>query len=116
MNNRIQRVNSLIKNELSQIILREVDFPKDVLVTITQVEVSKDLNQARVHISVIPGEQVDRAFKILNRRIYDLQQKLNRRLKMRPIPRIKFLKEEKTSEAARVEELLEKIKDEEKQG
>ncbi len=138
MSNRIQRVNSLIKNELSQILLKEVDFPKNVLVTITQVEVSNNLSQAKVHISVMlarplrlakqggrvrrslgeggPEEQVDRVFKILNRQIYDLQQKLNKRLEMRPIPRIKFVKEEKTSEAARVEELLEEIKEEEKNG
>ena len=38
MSNRIQRVNSLIKDELGKILLREVDFPKDVLVTITGVE------------------------------------------------------------------------------
>lgn len=112
MSDRIQRVNSLIKNELSQILLKEIDFSKDVLTTITQVEASKNLSQARVYISVIPEEQVDRIFKILNRRIYDIQQKLNKRLEMRPIPRIKFVKEEKTAEAARVEELLEKIKNE----
>jgi len=113
MNNRIQRVNSLIKNELSQIFLKEVDFPKDVLVTITQVQVSSNLSQAKVYISVIPKQQIAQIFKILNRRIYDIQQKLNRRLKMRPIPRIKFVKEEKTVEAARVEELLEEIKEKE---
>ncbi len=116
MSNRIQRVNSLIKNELSQILLKEIDFPKDILVTITWVEVSRNLNQAKVYISVIPKEQFDRIFKVLNKGIYNLQQKLNKRLKMRPIPRIKFVKEEKVVEAARIEELLEEIKNEEKKG
>jgi len=125
MSNRIKRVNSLIKNELSQILLKEIDFPKDVLVTITRVETSVDLNQAKVYISVIlasialqnkaggSGEQVDKILRILDRRIYDIQQALNKRLRMRPIPRIKFEKEGKTKEAARVEELLEEIKERE---
>ncbi|MBZ9578035.1 30S ribosome-binding factor RbfA [Patescibacteria group bacterium] len=114
MSNRIQRVNALIKNELSQILLKEVGFPKDTLVTITRVESSVNLNQAKIYISVMSEDNIDEVFEILNRRIYDIQQTLNRRLKMRPIPKIEFKKEEKTEEAARVEELLEEIKNEEK--
>jgi len=110
MSNRIQRVNSLIKKELSQIILREVDFPKGVLTTLTQVETSVDLNQARIYISVMPDDRTAKVFEILNKEIYQLQQKLNKRLKMRPVPRIKFKTEEKIKEAAKVEELLEEIK------
>ena len=112
MSNRIQRVNSLIKNELSQILLREIDLPRNVLVTLTHVETSVDLNQAKIYISVMPENQIDRVLKFLDRRIYDIQQELNKRLRMRPVPRIKFQKEEKTKEAARVEELLEEVKEE----
>lgn len=111
MSNRIEKVNSLIQGELSQIILKEVDFSKDVLVTITRVETIVNLSDARIYISVIPENQRDKVFETLNRRIYDIQQCLNRRLNMRPIPKIEFRKEEKTQQAARVEELLKEIKD-----
>lgn len=113
MRKRIQRVNTLIKREIGQIILREVDFPEDTLVTISRVETSVNLNQAEVYVSVMPEGQSDRIIQILNRQIYELQQELNKRLKMRPIPRIEFKKEEKTEEAARVEEILEEIKEDE---
>lgn len=106
---RIQRVNQLIKKELSQIILREIDFSKDVLVTVTQTETSRDLNQAKIYISVMPENKTQNVLQILNRQIYYLQQKLNKRLKMRPTPRIIFVEERKTKDAARVEEILEKI-------
>ena len=110
MSNRIQRVNALIKNEVGKILLREVDFPQSVLATITRVETSANLFEAKVYVSVMPEEQVDRIFQILNKRVYDIQQALNKRLKMRPIPRIEFRKEEKTKEAGRIEELLEGLK------
>ena len=113
MGNRIQRVNSLIKDELSKILLKEIDFPRSVLVTITRVETAVDLNRVKVYVSVIPESQAAGVFEILNKIIYGLQQKLNKRLKMRPLPRIEFKKEEKTKEAARVEELLEEIKENE---
>ncbi len=108
---RIQRVNKLIKIELSQILLREVDFPKGVLVTITRVESSVDLKQAKVYISVMPDSRVARISEILGKIIYGIQQSLNKRLRMRPIPKIKFEIEQKTKEAARIEELLEEAKE-----
>jgi len=103
------RVNQLIKKELAQIILREINFPKDLLVTVTRVETSANLIQAKVYISVLPINKSTQVLEILNKHIYDIQQKLNKRLKMRPIPRIIFVQEKKTQEAGRIEELLEKI-------
>jgi len=107
---RIQRVNQLIKKELSQILLREVEFPAGVLMTVTRVESSLDLNQAKVYISCLPEEKTLMVFQILNRRIYELQQELNQRLRMRPIPRIKFVEEKETKEAGKIEEILEELK------
>lgn len=112
MSNRIQRVNALIARELSQILLAEVDFPKGVLVTITQVETSANLKEVKVYVSVMPNSKASRISEILNKIIYGIQQSLNKRLIMRPIPRIRFEIEQKTEEAARIEELLEKVKNE----
>ena len=109
MTRRIQRVSQLIKKELSQLLLKEVDFPEGVLVTITRVETSANLFQAKVYISVMPEEKLSKVLQILDKLIYFLQQRLNKRLKMRPIPRIIFMEEKATAEAGRVEELLEEI-------
>ncbi len=110
MTNRLQRVNQLIKKELSQIILREIEFPPGILVTVTRVETTPNLIEAKIFISVIPEEKTLDVFKILKRSLYGLQQKINRRLKMRPVPRMNFIEEKKTKEADRVEELLERLK------
>jgi len=109
---RLPRVNSLLKEEIANILLKEIDFPKEVLVTVTRVECSPDLRQAKIYVSVIPKEKKERVFKILNNCIYHIQSQLNTRLTMKIVPRIKFVEERKTEEAARVEELLEKIKNE----
>jgi len=112
--NRLQRVNQLIKKELSQILLREIEFPTDVLVTITRVESTPNLIQAKVFISVMPEEKTSMVSRILNKKIFELQQKINKRLKMRPVPQIHFVEEKKTSEAGRIEEILEELKKGEK--
>lgn len=110
MSKRIQQVNTLIKRELSQILLREIEFPSNVLVTITRVETSYNLMESNVWVSVLPEKGLKRSLEILNKNIYILQRKLNQRLKMRPLPRIKFLEEKKTREAGQVEEILEQLK------
>jgi len=114
MSKRIQRINQLIKKELGQILLREIEFPRDVLVTITRVETSVDLNQARVFLSCFPEDKTSQILEILHRQIYSIQQLLNRRLKMKFIPRIEFREERKTAEAGKIEELLEELKKGEK--
>jgi ribosome-binding factor A len=112
MSKRIEKVNALIRGELSQIILREMEFPKGVLVTITRVESLVNLSNAKIYMSVMPEENLDKVMEILTRNVYHIQQSLNKRLNMRPIPKIIFKKEEKTKQAGRIEELLEELKKE----
>ena len=106
---RTLRVNQLIKKELGQMMIKEVDMPEGALVTLTRVETASNLIQSRVYISVLPREEVQNVLEILKKTTYDLQQKLNERLKMRPTPKIIFIEEKQTAEAGRVEELIEKI-------
>jgi len=110
MSKRISRLNELIKEEIGKILLKEGNFPKGVLVTITRVETLADLSEAKVWVSVFPGDKGGKIIENLNKRIYFLQQKINKTLKIKFVPKIRFLIETKTKEAARVEELLEKIK------
>ena len=110
MQERILKINQLIKKELSQMILREVEFSPDVLVTITRVETTRKIDEAKIYVSALPESKTKIVFDILKRRIYYLQHLLNKRLKMRPIPKIVFIEEKETIKAGRVEELLEKLK------
>lgn len=107
---RILRVNQLIIKELSQIIKREVEFPPAVLVTLTRVDVTPDLEEARVFVSTLPEKEEKHVLVILSKCVYMLQQILNRRLRMRPIPRIIFVPETETVQAAKIEEVLERLK------
>ena len=111
--NRIDKVNSLIQEELGKIILKEIEFPQGSLVTLTRVETSVDLANSRIYIAVLPQENVKRVLEILGKMIFVLQKTLNKRLKMRPIPKIRFVEEKQTGSVARIESLLEQIKDQE---
>lgn len=106
---KIEKVNAFIKKELGSIILKELDIFPGILLTITRVECSSNLIEAKVFVSVIPDDKTDEVFGLLQRNIFFLQQKLNKKLRIRPVPKIKFLKEAQTARASNVEKLLKDI-------
>lgn len=112
MSRRIARVNELLKQEVSNLILKELDFSKDVMVTITRVETSSDLRQAKIKISVIPLLKAEKILKVLNSQIFTIQKLLNQKLKMKIVPKIRFELDKSEEKVSRVDQLLKKINNE----
>lgn len=112
MSDRIEKVNSLLRQEIGKILLHDFTFSPDILVTITRVETSGNLIQSKVYISVFPEIKSDGILNALKKSVYDVQYKINGTLRMRPIPKIIFVKEIGISKAGRVEELLAKVSQE----
>lgn len=114
LSKRIQRINQLLKEEISKILLREVDFPQNTLVTVTNVETSPDLRQAKIFISCIPENQKVKAMRTLDKSLSLIQRRIGEILSIKITPKIKFIEEKEIQGAARVEELLEEIQKENK--
>jgi ribosome-binding factor A len=111
---RAQRVNQLIKEEISKIIRKEMDFSPSFLVTVTRVETSENLRDTNVFVSVLPEAGLSRTMSVLRKGAGFLQGKINKVLRMRPLPRLNFLGEKETVEAAKIEEILERLKKDER--
>ncbi|MCK4799860.1 30S ribosome-binding factor RbfA [Candidatus Parcubacteria bacterium] len=108
MSLRIEKVNELIKQEVGKIILSEINFSTDIMVTVMRAEVSKDLRYADVFISVLPFEKKEVAEEILKENIYFIQKILNKRLFMKPLPRIKFKIDDTGEYVGKIDELIKK--------
>ncbi len=108
MSKRIERVNKVLKEEINKILLKEVDFG-GALVTIIDVETSLDLRYCNIKLSVLPDNKEKWAFKILEAKIYDIQKTLNKKLNMRPVPKIRFEMDQGTKKLHRIDEILGKI-------
>jgi ribosome-binding factor A len=106
MARRLDQVNDLIRAEVGAIIKRDVDFPLRSLVTITRARTAADLHYADVLVSVMPQTNEAEVLEILASQIVEIQQKLNRKLRMRPVPRIKFMIDLEQKQADRIERLL----------
>ena len=103
---RIEQVNDLIRGELGKIIDRDIDLPDRSLLTVTRVITSSDLHYADVYFCVMPHTNETAALETLTKRIGGIQKALNRKLRMRPVPRIKFVLDVEQKRADRIEKLL----------
>ncbi len=111
MSHRIIQINQLIQEVLGEIIQKEYQIPSDALLTILAVETSSDLLYSKIIISVFPIDVEKSVLEYLNKNIFDIQQNLNKKLTMRPIPKIRFELDRTEFEAEKIEKLLEEIKE-----
>ena len=114
MSQRIDKINDLLRDNLSRIISRDLSLKAGVLVSITKVDTSKDLRYARVFISVFPEDQRDYAQKTLHKEVYRIQGLLNSTLTLKFLPRIEFIVDMTQQQVSKFEDLFDKIRKEKK--
>ena len=108
-NHRIQRVSELVKQQVSEIV-QELNLGDCGFVTVTAAEISPDIKDGRIYISVIGStEQRDRALTALSHKHALIQRELARRVVLRYTPKLQFFLDETESRAQRIEHLLDEI-------
>lgn len=107
---RQQRVSELLYEELSIMISNELDDPRLSLVTVTGVDVSRDLRNVKVFVSHqqedVPRETM---LKHLRRAIPYLRSQLAERCSLRLVPELLFYYDDLPEKAERVQEILQQI-------
>ncbi len=114
---RKQRVAELIRNNASQIILRDVAPMMPAMVTVMRVEMSDDLKYATMSVSFFGDEESKkRSFNILKKELKNIRKQLGGVIRLRHLPYIVLLEDSSLDHAFKIEELLGKIrKDDEKE-
>lgn len=105
MKHRVERVQKLIRNELGKIMIRETEFG-GALVTITEVETDKSLENARVKVSVWPSSRAEVVLKILRKETGRFHHLLFKKINLKPMPLIRFEIDRGLEHAAAVEKVL----------
>ena len=111
---RADRVGDQVRAELADIILRKMRDPRVGFVTITKVELSDDLKNAKVFVSVL-GDQKQKkdSLKGLRSAVHFIRGELGRRLKLRYMPELVFVLDESIEKGARMLDILRKLEEEE---
>lgn len=107
-NNRARRVGEQIQRELAMLIPQEVKDPRLGMITVTAVDVSRDLAYARVFILVM-GEQTDaqQSIAILNKTAGFLRHTLSKRMQLRSVPQLQFIYDESVDRGTSLSALIE---------
>lgn len=108
MTRRTERVNELLREEISDLVLTHLNDPRIVgLVTITHVDVSPDLRHALAYVSVL-GSESERAstMRALDHARPFLKRELSGRVRLRYLPDIEFRTDTSMEQAQMVTDLM----------
>lgn len=102
------RVNEVVRRELSTIITRDLTF-EDVLVTLNQVDVTPDLKNAHVFVSVLGKGSPKAVIEKLEAQRTILQAELAKKVVLKYTPHLVFHLDNSTERGARVFKILQEI-------
>ena len=108
---RTQRIGDQMQRELAMLIQREIKDPRLGLVTITAVDVSRDLSHAKVFITVMgkdDPEQIKLNLEILGEAAGYLRMLLGKLMKVRTIPQLHFQYDASIRRGAELSALIER--------
>lgn len=113
---RIERLNSLLKEVISEVVTREVRDPRiSPLITITSVDITNDLQHAKVYISVIgTPEQKKQTLEALQSAAGYIAIHASKKVVMRYFPSLNFKLDDSVEKHIRIETLLGQIHEEQK--
>jgi len=107
---RTTRLSEVIKEELSDILQRKLKDPRIGFVTITAVEVSRDLRHAHVFVSILgEKEEIEKTYQSLVGARGFIRSELGKRVRMKFLPELSFLLDKSVEKSIRITEIIQEI-------
>ena len=110
---RRERVQSLLQSRVSEIIIHELVDPRMGFVTVTRTEVSPDLREAKVFVSIIgDAGEVSKTFAGLEHAAGYVRRRIGDSMETKMTPRVQFVLDDSVKKSVRISELLRQISNE----
>ncbi|MBB5335918.1 30S ribosome-binding factor RbfA [Pectinatus brassicae] len=114
---RVEKIQEQIKHEVSQIILRGLKDPRIGFVTITSVDVSSDLRNARIYVSILGNDkQFEDTWQGLKNSVGYIRQELAKHMRLRYVPQLSFYPDTTMEYSAHIQKLINKIHQSDQEG
>lgn len=105
------RVASQMQRELAELLRTEIKDPQLGMITVSDVELTRDLSVAKVFVSFLGGTQpAPRALALLAERAPLLRHELARRMRLRAIPELRFAYDDSIERGFRMDAILDDLK------
>lgn len=106
---RIDKLEHLIKEEVSMILLYKLQDPALGLLTVTNVRLSADLKIAKIYISVFEKEKRETVLEKIRDKTGFIRTELAHRIRIKFIPELKFFIDDTLDYVEKIEGLIKKI-------
>ncbi len=118
MTRRMERVNHLIRQEISELLQRQVKDPRlDRFLSIIEVTTSPDLRSAKVFVSCIGSEEKkEETLRVLTAASGFFRGELAKRLSLRRVPELEFQWDDSIERGAHILELIDRVSEAENRG
>lgn len=113
MSIKIERLNHIIQEEISMILMKEIKDENIKFVTITGVDTTNDLSFSKVYYTVLNRDKLEEAQEALEKASSFIRTKLANSIEVRHTPELRFIYDKSILYGEHIEELIEKIKEEE---
>ena len=113
---RVERVQELMKQEISDIIFNELKDPRIGFVTVTSVACTEDLREAKIYVSVMGDEKKARdTLNGLNSSLGFVRREIGKRIRLRFTPEISFALDTSLNYSDHIQRLLNEIHEDQPQ-
>ena len=113
---RSERVAGQLRRDLAKLIQQELKDPEVGFVSLSDVEVTRDLSHAKVYITVFEPEKAQESLKALRRASTFLRLRLAKELRLRHVPELHFVHDDSVEKGSHIDELIAKALNSDKDG
>ncbi len=103
---RSERVSGQLRRELATLVQREVKDPRVGFVSISDVEVTRDLAHARVYVTVFEEDKAKTSIDALKHAAGYLRRRLGQELRIRSVPELHFFHDDSVETGTRMDKLI----------
>ena len=104
---RIDKVQEFIKQEVSQIIQKDIKDPRVGFVTVTDVEMTRDLRHAKIFLSLMGSDEQKKAtWEALNRALGFMRSEIGKRIRLRCTPELSLHLDKSLDYSNHIQKLL----------
>jgi ribosome-binding factor A len=104
---RLQKINERFREELSEMLIRDISDPRLTGVSVTEVQIDRELAYANIYVSALEGaERSEEILQALKHAQGFLRRELSHRVELRTFPRLRFHWDPTFERAEKIERLI----------
>jgi ribosome-binding factor A len=111
---RSERVAGQIRRDLARLIQQEIKDPKVGFISVSDVEVTRDLSHAKVFVTVFEPDKAAESLQALRKAGSFLRSRLGQALRLRHVPELHFVHDDSVEKGSQIDELIARALDSDK--